>query len=475
MSWMSTIDPTLPHPCNWRLHANGVRKILLLVSQRLKTVWSHYLWLKQKADNESLLPPSTAPSLPQPGKRFMIVRTEVNGPQLGLMVNGGRTQGRGNVVAAAAAVGFDVLASPYSGSDSMAEYQDGASGSRPKSSTSSDEKKSEGGSMKKKWSLLGKVLNMSSGKSDADEQAEKARRDAASSSSTRSFAGGLTVPSSKTTRLGSPSSDSGSSTGSAPVFDSAQFVFRFMLHNIPWQGQSGGPMGSPGGVVLPPVYRDRILTRPRLPAPAQACVSSCLAFAGRRSGSLPPPPADLAPVTWRISGAMAGGLVSEAKNANPTESVPADGSTSGRTRPRVNSWMSSHSGASSVSPRARSRAGEEDRSAAVSKGDQDDERSASASPHSCNNSLDNDSGREREREQEREQEHERGRAVVQATEPIGPAALLRAKYGGRALAEWSLVVNECNSFVDRRRDEGVSGLKEVEVPCLGIEGLRRLV
>ncbi|KAK0104955.1 hypothetical protein ONS95_005216 [Cadophora gregata] len=49
----------------------------------------------------------------------------------------------------------------------------------------------------------------------------------------------------------------------------------------------------------------------------------------------------------------------------------------------------------------------------------------------------------------------------------------RAKYAGRALAEWGLVVGECNSFVDRRRSEGVPGLKWVEVPTLGVEGFRR--
>lgn len=49
----------------------------------------------------------------------------------------------------------------------------------------------------------------------------------------------------------------------------------------------------------------------------------------------------------------------------------------------------------------------------------------------------------------------------------------RAKYTGRALAEWALVVGECNNFVERRRSEGVPGLKWVEVPTLGVEGFRR--
>jgi len=55
----------------------------------------------------------------------------------------------------------------------------------------------------------------------------------------------------------------------------------------------------------------------------------------------------------------------------------------------------------------------------------------------------------------------------------GPEKVARAKYAGRALAEWSLVVSECNNFVERRKMEGVPGLRWVEVPTLGVEGFRR--
>jgi hypothetical protein len=48
-----------------------------------------------------------------------------------------------------------------------------------------------------------------------------------------------------------------------------------------------------------------------------------------------------------------------------------------------------------------------------------------------------------------------------------------AKYAGRALSEWALVVKECNSFVERRKAEGVPGLKLMEVPILGVEGFRK--
>lgn len=50
---------------------------------------------------------------------------------------------------------------------------------------------------------------------------------------------------------------------------------------------------------------------------------------------------------------------------------------------------------------------------------------------------------------------------------------VEAKYAGRALAEWTLVVKECNNFIERRRAEGVPSLKLMEVPILGVEGFRK--
>jgi len=61
-------------------------------------------------------------------------------------------------------------------------------------------------------------------------------------------------------------------------------------------------------------------------------------------------------------------------------------------------------------------------------------------------------------------------AAVRAVRPTGIYAS-GAVYTGRALAEWAIVVGECNNFVERRRDEGVLGMAEVEVPMLTVEGL----
>ncbi|CRG86067.1 UPF0592 membrane protein [Talaromyces islandicus] len=51
--------------------------------------------------------------------------------------------------------------------------------------------------------------------------------------------------------------------------------------------------------------------------------------------------------------------------------------------------------------------------------------------------------------------------------------LVASKYAGRALAEWSQVVSECDSFYERRRDEGVPSDNLVEVPTLSVDSFRK--
>jgi hypothetical protein len=49
-----------------------------------------------------------------------------------------------------------------------------------------------------------------------------------------------------------------------------------------------------------------------------------------------------------------------------------------------------------------------------------------------------------------------------------------SKYSGRALAEWALVVTECQNFFERRKAEGVPTDKLVETPTLGVETFRKI-
>jgi hypothetical protein len=65
--------------------------------------------------------------------------------------------------------------------------------------------------------------------------------------------------------------------------------------------------------------------------------------------------------------------------------------------------------------------------------------------------------------------------VMHQNEPLEPmgTSRTRARYTGRALAEWMLVVGECQSFFERRKNEGVPGNKFVETPTLGVEVFKR--
>jgi hypothetical protein len=262
-------------------------------------------------------------------------------------------------------------------------------------------------SAKKKWSLFGKVLSFSPsspgpGAANQEDRFDQVRRDTAASRITRS--GPMTPPKHDPPTPGSDTD----SVGSSPTFDMAQYVFRFALHNVPHQMH----------------IRDRIITRPRLPAPAQARVSARLS-AERRSDSPPPVRPGLPPPERRFSGAILSGLVNDAKNADPE-----------------------------IGP--------------------DSQESRSSMAISVNDfEVENTPLREIFGDREPRPDERDHRSVIRPEEPLGQA-VTTSKYAGRALAEWCIVVNECNSFVDRRRDEGVLGLKEVEVPLLGVETLRKM-
>lgn len=392
----------------------------MLVSERLKKVWSHYLWLKQDAESSNKLLPSTAPAHPQPGKRFMIIRMEMTPPQTGLLQQAGFDTMNGTL-------GFGGV-----------EY------SNPGSGDGSDNSNEQGeGTYKRRWSIFGKMLSFASTsapggsatanaprRNNSADELEAARRATATARS-----GPPTPP-----KGSLPESDA-SSTGSSPVYESTQFVFKFTLGALPWN--PAPDMMGHAGSLLSMLPRERVLTRPRLPAPAQARVSARAASTGERSDSPPPPAAGRPPPERMYSGLSQGGLVNEARNALTLNAEKEaedkkEGSSSFSVAPnlppieRVTSVESNHDG-----------------------------------------SMKSGSSGESSRLEIPRGRSEVERQVVQPVEPIG-FLRQRATYTGRALAEWGIVVNECNSFVERRRDEGVCGLQEVEVPSLGVENLRRM-
>ncbi|KAK4681818.1 hypothetical protein QC764_110810 [Podospora pseudoanserina] len=408
-------------------------KIFLTVSQRLKTLWAHYLWLKADADMRGKVQPSTAPAHPTPGKRFLIIRTEVQPPQPSMKL------------------GFDSFSSSFPGSDQLVDYA-GTFGINGGDTVGGIKDDGDVSSFKKRLSMLGKVLPFSSQNGRAvdpkrawDEELEQARREtAAARMGPRQ---GPPPPPKRPGHHATLSTDSISTTGSAPVYEATTYVFRFALT---WQT---GPGGQP--MPLGPT-RDRILTRPRLPAPAQARVSARSAAINDvgnfqngslvyRSDSPPPISPGLPPDTRRVSGALQTGLISEARNARPLSIV--------EDTPRKSMESSKRRYSLSINVTAVA-------------SDSEDERYNRPSPLR-HMSFDG---------------YERGPSVdmirmarppapaIRAEKPLGPYAS-GAVYTGRALAEWAIVINECNSFVDRRRDEGVLGLAEVEIPILGVDGL----
>jgi hypothetical protein len=182
----------------------------------------------------------------------------------------------------------------------------------------------------------------------------------------------------------------------------------------------------------PPHMRALILARPRLPAPAQARVS-----ARSRTGSNPPPPAAHMPSpTRRVSGNNEGGLVSGARNAGGPSSTPASPAAAPQltfSESLVRALSEPLSGDSEGSIKTSSSG-----NTAVS--------AASAASAAT---------------------------IAAAARPTGTKAR-NAIYTGRALAEWALVVGECNAFVENRRGEGVLGLAEVEVPQLPTQSPRQM-
>ncbi len=57
---------------------------------------------------------------------------------------------------------------------------------------------------------------------------------------------------------------------------------------------------------------------------------------------------------------------------------------------------------------------------------------------------------------------------------VVPLSVEARKYVGRALAEWTLVVSECQGFFERRRSEGIASNALVETPTLSVDWFRRL-
>ncbi|KAF5008382.1 hypothetical protein FDECE_5338 [Fusarium decemcellulare] len=363
-------------------------QIFVLVAERLQTTWSHYLYLKHTAEQEQRIPPSTAPVHPAPGKRFMIIRQELNTPQPGLFMGG-----------------FDSF-NKLPNSDTSVVH---GSPSEPTSKNDS----------KKRWSLLGKVLSLG-GNTGAgagwDDEFQTVRRETAEA---RSSSPSNRNPTSNGNKSRASEDDS---LYSQPTYEEPKYVFKFILA---WQ-QQAAPL------------RDRFLTRPRLPGPAQTRISGPVGIES------PPMPAGFSAPTRKFSGSPQLGLINNAKNASPLSS-PVEESP-GRlslSLSRTSSWKTdlSFSELGNGSPTASS-----------PKGSPSPARTPEPPKANTGSFAD---------------------GVVDPVKPTG-FYTKNVVYTGRALAEWAQVIFECNNFVERRRDEGIDNLGDVEIPILSVEGFRKM-
>lgn len=385
--------------------------------------------MKQAAEATRKLPPSTAPCHPQPGKRFMIIRTEQPAPQTGLLQTG-----------------FDSINSTFGTHEASTAPSAPIEKSDHDLPTSQTEP-----AAKKRWSMFGKLMSFSSNNAPGGSGPDAARRNSTAkdelAEARRATAAERSGPPPPAKVSHSSTESDASSTGSMPVYEAAQFVFKFTLGSLPWNPNAD--MTDAASTMLSTLPRERPLCRPRLPAHAQARVTARAASTGSGFESLPSPSAGMPLPERMYSGTSERGLVSGARNAASLEEVETD---SDQETPTGKESQASESvfNLPSITHVA----------SIDSKIDT-----------SLTTSLSNDSTIRLEVPPGRGREADR--QVVLPVQPLG-VFKTRATYSGRALAEWGIVVHECNSFIDRRRDEGVTGLRDVEVPSLGVENLRRM-
>lgn len=356
--------------------ANSVRRIYNLTAQRLKTVWSHYLYLKQVAEQEERFPPSTAAMVPTPGKKFMIIRLEPE--QI-------RTP-------------FQTFEQISRSTGAEIVYGDDEAGTGPSASTNL--------APKKKKSLFGKMVAFSAqvGHTPVPPPEDGLRSRQAGRSGSWDDGSKYAAPDSSDGRIRSPPLANTSTPGMTTGADSSSSQglpqeppnpFRFIL-------APAEPVGLP---------EERELTTPRLPNLVQDVMQNAFRFKPRGSSLAAP-----SNTAWPPA---------------PDQPPPP---------PPANVLAS-----------------------AVDELDLQDEQEFEAeqydyvSPDSISS--------------ETPSEHDVDNSDGELTKPVGLAART-AVYSGRSLAEWALVVAECNHFADRRQQEGISSPKDIEVPTLVVDGFQ---
>lgn len=275
------------------------------------------------------------------------------------------------------------------------------------------------GDTKKALSLLGKMLSFTGGNSPGQATSKGYDGD-------MTWDDGIDGPEGDTagvrlrTPMASPatkvaSEGTADSRSTSPQHEERRHVFRFFLgcHQAP----------------LPPPDRMLITRPPRLPGSARALASL------RTNGCLSPLPSE-----------------ASAAAATPPHSAPSGPTDGAADRCATDaSSAAARKGESAQATRSSTTETGDDCPGVPAAGLSDETQGGPGEPR--RNTL--------------------GEPVTHPARPTGISAK-NGVYTGRALAEWNQVVLECESFIDRRRDEGVADISDTEVPLLGVEGFRKL-
>lgn len=224
------------------------RKLLSTVSERLKLIWSNYLYLKQIAEKEHKLPPSSAPCHPAPGRRLLIIRSDTLSP---------------NTVSHL--IGFDGIVAPSLSLESKSAARKRHSALADLSRTDSTNYNIPAEALsgpKKKWSLLGKIIPFGT---EETSQVPTTNKSLSSNSQKleqvrqATAAARVSRPTVQSKHKSSSSIDSSTSTTSKASHRAYSFKFSLEWHP---SHQSPSHKANYG--------RDRRLSPPRLPGPAQS-------------------------------------------------------------------------------------------------------------------------------------------------------------------------------------------------------------
>ena len=214
------------------VYSQTFRAIKRTLSDRLRSIWSHYLWLQEEAERKQTIYPSTQACNPAPGRRFLIIRND--NP---IVTNSGPFLSFDGVVQNTNQRKLPLPAPLIPEADL-----------RPQSSLSIDSHDfPDEDSGKGKWNILRSLMGGSSKQSAKSKSPGPAAKDASKTSSTNTNSSNEASPATSTPEKPAPTPTPAPATHRS-------YHFRFSLE---WVDKRFG------------TYQHMRLQPPRLPAPAQ--------------------------------------------------------------------------------------------------------------------------------------------------------------------------------------------------------------